>query len=338
MKKELAQSYRCPATGEALKLEVSKEQGGEVIEGAFVAACGNRYPIRNGLPDFTYPFTLEASDEEARQYYNEKADEYDAFLPLTFDTFKEDETAVRNRMIDDLNLKPDSMVLEVGAGSGRDSELILKRLDRDGQLFLQDISPGIFSKAVEKLKHATPAPAFFLSNGSYLPFADNSFDATYHFGGLNTFANIKRAIAEAVRVTKVGGKVVIGDESMPVWLRDTEFGKVLMNSNPHYRYGLPLECMPVEARKTRLRWIVGEVFYVIDFEVGEGTPAADLDFEIPGPRGGTHRTRYYGHMEGVTPEVKRAAQEAARHSGKSLHQWLCDTINAAAAQNRKSGT
>lgn len=330
MKKELAAQYRCPATGEKLTLEISKEKDGLVQEGAFVSASGNRYLVHNGLPDFTYPPTLGSSDEEARQYYNDKADEYDAYLPLTFDTFKVDETKIRNGMIDDLNLKTDSKVLEVGAGSGRDSELILKRLGKGGQLFLQDISPGIFSKAIEKLKNAKPAPAFFLSNGSYLPFADKTFDATYHFGGLNTFTDIKRALAEAVRVTKIGGKVVMGDESMPLWLRDTEFGKVLMNSNPHYRFGLPLEHMPIEARNTRLRWIVGEVFYVIDFEVGEGTPYADLDFEIPGPRGGTHRTRYYGHMEGVTPEVKKAAQAAARKSGKSLHTWLCDVVTTAA--------
>ncbi|MFO0388468.1 MAG: class I SAM-dependent methyltransferase [Alphaproteobacteria bacterium] len=333
MKKELAENYRCPATGDKLKLEITKEYNGNVLEGVFIASNGNRYPIKSGVPDFTYPFVLGQSDAEARQYYNEKADEYDEYLPLTFDTFKVDETAARNSMIDDLRLKPDSRVLEIGAGSGRDSELILKRLGKGGQLFMQDISAGLFDKAVAKLKDATPNPAFFISNGSYLPFPDKYFDATYHFGGLNTFADIARALKEAVRVTKVGGKVVMGDESMPLWLRETEFGKVLMNSNPHYRYHLPLEHMPVEARNTRLRWIIGEVFYVIDFEVGEGTPYANLDFDIPGPRGGTHRTRYYGHMEGVTPEVKRLATKAAKASGKSLHQWLCDVVNVAAKKD-----
>jgi len=152
------------------------------------------------------------------------------------------------------------------------------------------------------------------------------FDAVYHFGGLNTFSDIARAFKEAVRVTKPGGKVVMGDESMPPWLRSTEFGKVLMNSNPHYVYPLPLAHLPVEARQTRLRWIIGEVFYVIDFVVGVGTPPANLDFSIPGPRGGTHRTRYYGQLEGVSPEAKRAAQEAAARSGKSMHDWLSELV------------
>ena len=326
MKTHLAATYRCPATHAPLTLVSSKQNGDEVITGMLKAGDAHHYPIHDGVPDFTYPQQLAASDAEAKAYYDTKADEYDAYLPLTFETFGADETAERNRMIDDLCLKPDSVVLETGAGSGRDSELILKRLGADGKLFVQDISPKLFEKARERLSPYSPQPAFFLSNASYLPFPDKMFDAVYHFGGLNTFSDIARAFKEAVRVTKPGGKVVMGDESMPPWLRSTEFGKVLMNSNPHYVYPLPLAHLPVEARQTRLRWIIGEVFYVIDFVVGVGTPPANLDFSIPGPRGGTHRTRYYGQLEGVSPEVKRAAQEAAARSGKSMHDWLSELV------------
>ena len=62
-----------------------------------------------------------------------------------------------------------------------------------------------------------------------------TIDRTFHFGGINTFGDIKRAFSEMVRVTKPNGRIVVGDENMPVWLRNTEFGKI-MNSNPHYKY------------------------------------------------------------------------------------------------------
>ncbi len=326
MKIELIAQYRCPATHAPLTLVSNKQNGDEVISGVLKADDAHHYPIQDGVPDFTYPKQLAASDAEAKAYYDVKADEYDAYLPLTFETFGVDEIAERNRMIDDLCLKPDSVVLETGAGSGRDSELILKRLGAGGKLFVQDISPKLFEKARQRLSQHSPAPAFFLSNACYLPFPDKMFDAVYHFGGLNTFSDISRAFKEAVRVTKHGGKVVMGDESMPPWLRDSEFGKVLMNSNPHYVYPLPLAHLPVEARETRLRWIIGEVFYVIDFVVGVGTPPANLDFPIPGPRGGTHRTRYYGRLEGVSEEAKRAAHDAATRSGKSMHDWLSELV------------
>lgn len=72
------------------------------------------------------------------------------------------------------------------------------------------------------------------------------------------------------------------------------------------------------------------MFYVIDFEVGVGKPSADFDFEIPGARGGTHRSRYYGQLEGVKLETKRMAMAARLKSGKSMHQWLDDVVRAAA--------
>ena len=163
-------------------------------------------------------------------------------------------------------------------------------------------------------------------DATYLPYPDNYFDSAYHFGGLNTFSDIQRAFKEISRVVKVGGRVVIGDESMPPWLRKSEFGKVLMNSNPHYKYNIPLEFLPECARDVNLKWVIGGVFYLFDFTVGDGVPKADFDFEIPGPRGGTHRTRYFGTLEGVTAEAKELAVKAQEISGKSMHEWLTDVI------------
>lgn len=332
MRKDQANAYLCPETRGRLTLEVTEASGEDVISGALVGAGGNRYPIRGGIPDLTFPFRLAESDAAARADYDRNAEVYDRYLPLTFRTFGEDETEVRNRMIDDLNLEPGFRVLEHGCGSGRDSELIARRLGPGGRLYLQDISPLILDKAVARMRGAGVPVEFAVANGSHLPFADGFFDATYHFGGLNTFSDIKRAFAEATRVTRPGGKVVMGDESMPPWLRETEFGRILMNSNPHYRFGLPLAHLPVEARKVRLRWVLGGVFYVIDYEVGVGEPEADFDFEIPGARGGTHRTRYYGQLEGVAPDTKELAHKAREKSGKSMHQWLNDVIRKAARE------
>ena len=67
--------------------------------------------------------------------------------------------------------------------------------------------------------------------------------------------------------------------------------------------------------------------------VGVGEPRADLDFPIPGVRGGTHRTRYYGHLEGVTPEAKRLAQQARASLGLSMHDWLDKVVREAAQRD-----
>jgi ubiquinone/menaquinone biosynthesis C-methylase UbiE len=325
--------YVDPVTLEPLTLSDEVRHGEAVVAGVLHSASGHRFEIRNGVPNLVYPFELPAVDRKALRQYEERADAYDRYLPLTFSTYGEDEQAVRNAMIDKLDLRPGSVVLETGAGTGRDSEIIARRLGADGRLYIQDLSPSFLARNVERMHgiHARVEPA--LANGYYLPFAANSFDACYHFGGINAFGDIKRAFAEMARVTKPGGKVVVGDESMPPWLRETEFGRILMNSNPEFAYPLPLDKLPVEARKTRLEWIIGGVFYVIDFVVGVGEPPADIDFPIPGVRGGTHRTRFHGQLEGVTPEAKRLAYEARAKTRKSMHQWLDDVVREAARRD-----
>lgn len=327
MKTPRSQVYVCPETRRPLRLDQVDGDSGRLV-----TDDGSRsYDVRGGIPDLVFPRQLPEEDQRAVEMYDRTADVYDEYLPLTFMTFNEDEEQVRERLVDKLELSPSSVVLETGCGTGRDSEVIARRLGADGRLYLQDLCPTILAKAVEKLSGRFDVPMeFAVANGYYLPFPDNFFDATYHFGGLNTFGDIPRAFAEMTRVTKPGGKVVVGDESMPVWLRQTEFGKVLMNSNPHYRYDLPLAHLPVEARNVRLEWIIGGVFYVIDYRVGEGEPQANLDFEIPGARGGTHRTRYYGHLEGITPEAVRLAHSARAKTGMSMHAWLDQVVRDAA--------
>lgn len=335
MKIEDASCYVSPVDGRPFRLEIFEREGDEIIAGTLVGEDGSRFPITGGIPNLTYPFELPASDRDILDYYQREAEVYDRYLPLTFQTFGVDETEARNGMIDALRLRPQSRVLEIGCGTGRDSVLIAQRLGPEGRLFLQDLSPALLAQAVERLAGVAVPTSFAVANGYYLPFPDDYFDAAFHFGGLNTFGDIRRCFAELVRVTKPGGRVVVGDESMPPWLRHTEFGKVLMNSNPHYRFELPLDKLPVEARNVVLRWIIGGVFYVFEFDVGEGEPHADLDFDIPGPRGGTHRTRFYGQLEGVAPEVKALAHRARAASGKSMHAWLNEVITRAAREQLK---
>lgn len=332
MNKDLAQHYRCPLSRQPLQLQVEQQQGDEVLAGRLLSAAGLSFAITDGVPDFTYPALLPPSDQAAKDWYDANAAVYDEYLPLTFQTFGEDEAAVRRDLVERLRLKPHHKVLELGAGTGRDSVLIAERLSAQGELHLQDLSLAVLAQSFPKLAGAQVPTAFHIGNAAYLPYPDHYFDAVFHFGGLNTFADIKRFLAECVRVCKPGGHIVVGDESMPAWLRETDFGRILMNSNPHYRYELPLQHMPVEARGVKLEWIIGGVFYVIEFEVGQGLPQADFDFEIPGPRGGTHRTRFFGHLEGVTESTCKLARQAQAVSGKSMHRWLDETIAAAAQQ------
>ena len=300
----------------------------------FVDSKGNIFPIKDGIPNLIFPKNLDKSDLESIDWYKKNANCYDDYLPMTFDTFGVNEDEERQKLIDALKLKKNHKVLETGCGTGRDSEKIANQLNEDGELYLQDISEEILKIGIEKLskKSFKPHIEFSLANGYFLPFENNYFDRVFHFGGLNTFGDIKRAFTEMVRVCKPGGRIVVGDENMPVWLRETEFGKVLMNSNPHYKYDLPLKHLPINARNVKLEWFIGGVFYFISFDVDDGEPKANFDFKIPGERGGTHRSRYYGKLEGVSKEALSLVNKAQKKSGKSRHDWLEDVLKKAAME------
>jgi SAM-dependent methyltransferase len=135
-----------------------------------------------------------------------------------------------------------------------------------------------------------------LSNASYLPFADDSFDAAFHFGGINTFGELRRALSEMTRVVRVGGKVVVGDEGVAPWLRRRLFGRILVKANPLYAHRPPLDAIPDNAADVRLQWILGNAFYVIDYRVAAGPPFVDLDLPIPG-KGDSLRSRYYASSQ-----------------------------------------
>lgn len=323
-------NFICPATHEKLQLQITNKNNDEVIDGFLTSSNGNKYPINNGLPNLVHPKILHSEEVNIIQWYEKNFEVYDEYLPITFKTFGVDENHERMKMIEELDIKPNFKILETGAGTGRDSVLLASKLDKSGELHIHDIFDKILEKCYSKLSNFDTNITYCLSNAMYLPYPDNYFDIYYHFGGFNTFSDKKQAFAEISRVVKPGGKVIVGDESIPIWLRDSDFGKILLNSNPHYKYLLPLEYMHFTARDVSINYIIGGVFYYIFYTVAEGYPYADFDFEIPGIRGGTHRTRYNGHLEGFSSKAIALAHQARIKSGKSMHKWLDDVIKDAA--------
>jgi len=326
--------YVCPKTKGKLKLEILLRDGENVLEGYLTTSEGTVYEIHGGVPNFVNPFDMALSDTRSKAWYDSNAKEYEEYLHLTFDSFGAKEAEVRGEMIDKLCIGDNSTVLEVGAGTGRDSVVIAQRMQKGGMLFLQDISLPVLEMNIAKSSGDKLAREYHLGNACSLPFPNDFFDSAFHFGGLNTFSDISAFFEETNRVVKPGGKVVVGDEGVPVWLKDTEYAQILMNSNPNYKFDIPLNQLPTSCRKVRVEWILGEVFYVIDYVVGEGDPVADFDFEIPGARGGTHKTRFYGQLEGVTDEAKKLAHTAAVKRGLSMHAWLDSVVREAALREQ----
>lgn len=322
--------YRCPVSLSKLSLTIIKKEKDEVIEGTLTSETGNEYQITDGIPDFTYPKELALVDQQTRELYDKLAKEYDKFADIPFQTFGQKEPDVRQKITDKLNIKKGDNVLEIGGGDGRGAEHIVKRLGNEGHLYFQELAKSFLNSAQKRLKEHSGSVSFSIANASYLSFPDNYFDAAHHFGGINTFSEVERCLKELARVVKPGGKVVVGDEGIGPWLRNTEFGKIMINSNPLIGYEVPLSLIPVQARDVMIEWIMMGAFFLIEFTVGEGAPRGNYHIPIPSERGGTHWSRYYGNLEGITDETKKLAQQAREKTGKSMYDWLDGVVKEAA--------
>jgi len=132
---------------------------------------------------------------DPRDYYDEFSTSYDKTRNSAY-----------HRMLDDLALElalpyaQDARVLELGCGTGR----ILGPLSEAAREAIGvDFAEGMVERARARGLDAR------LAELTELPFADASFDLTCSFKVLPHVPDVRRAIAEAVRVTKQGGHLLL---------------------------------------------------------------------------------------------------------------------------------
>lgn len=309
--------YSCPACKSGLQIKASE---------GLVCSNGHFFPfIGNAVPVF------DCEDENANEYtISQAADIHENALKWVFATFGGSEASLREGMISRLHLQEGQKVLITGVGAGNDLPYLAQLLGKKGSLYAQDFSRQMLMSAVKRANDeydlADYDIEFSVSDAINLPFCDNCFDAAYHFGGLNLFSDIGKGIAEMDRVVKSGGRVVFGDEGLAPWLKDTEYGKMIINNNALCDFDAPLIHIPVTARDVNLSWEVGNCFYVIDYSVSHTPLPIDVDVLHIGKRGGTIRTRYFGQLEGIEPTLKEHLYIEAEKRGRSRVDFIEDLL------------
>jgi len=128
--------------------------------------------------------------------------------------------------------KPGMKILDLAAGTGSSSEPLAKA---GADVIPADFSEGML--AAGRLRH--PHLPFTKADALNLPFAADSFDVVTISFGLRNTTDVDKALREALRVTKPGGRLVICEFSAPTF---RPFRTIYTN--------YLMRAVPVIARKT----------------------------------------------------------------------------------------
>ncbi|MGH3366583.1 MAG: demethylmenaquinone methyltransferase [Nocardioidaceae bacterium] len=116
----------------------------------------------------------------------------------------------RRVVVEAVEPQPGARILDLAAGTGTSSQ----PLARAGAMVVPcDFSQGMLAVG----KRHRPELAFTAGDGTRLPFADASFDAVTISFGLRNIVDPAAALAEMLRVTRPGGRLVVCEFSHPTW-------------------------------------------------------------------------------------------------------------------------
>lgn len=100
-----------------------------------------------------------------------------------------------------------TQVLDIACGKGTSAYYFAKKFDC--QIMGIDIDEKLVNQAKElaEKKGMGDKLTFKVANAEKLPFSDNEFDVTIFQAALVLIENMEQAVAEAIRVTKPGGRI-----------------------------------------------------------------------------------------------------------------------------------
>lgn len=118
--------------------------------------------------------------------------------------------AWRRRVVKIIAPKSGMRILDIAAGPGSSSEPLHKA---GAEVVAMDFSEGMLQQG----RKARPYLDFTKGDALNIPFADNEFDVTTISFGLRNTNDYEKALREALRVTKPGGRMVIVEFSTPTF-------------------------------------------------------------------------------------------------------------------------
>tara|TARA_Y100000590_G_scaffold383131_1_gene453557 strand:- start:5575 stop:6279 length:705 start_codon:yes stop_codon:yes gene_type:complete len=111
----------------------------------------------------------------------------------------------KNNFIHFLNPQKNTKLIDVASGTGDIAKLFLNKLDYEGYVYCVDENKEMLNLSKKKNKENKNIK-WFCNNAEKLPFKNNFFDYYTISFGIRNVENIDKALEEAYRVLKPGGR------------------------------------------------------------------------------------------------------------------------------------
>ena len=123
-------------------------------------------------------------------------------------------------------IHPGEAVLDIGCGAGVDSLVAAHLVGPAGRVIGVDVTAEMIAKARSNLERLDlPQVSFQIGEAESLPFPDHDFHVIISNGVLNLTLNKEKALEEAYRVLKPGGRFMVADQVLVAALPPELAGK-----------------------------------------------------------------------------------------------------------------